>query len=192
MSQGSLVKSGEYLDKTFSAYDAEQAVAYSEHRRDPYTERIYSIVLEYHQNTGGELRCLLDVGCGTGEVTRSLARHFDRATGVDPSKEMIARASKIGGNSKSGIPIQFEVGRAEDLDSLQSIKRGEVDLLVAGMAVSFLFTFHLLMADANFKAHWFKMDQFWTTATEVVKPGGTVALWTSSSLFCRKLYFRSS
>lgn len=28
------------------------------------------------------------------------------------------------------------------------------------------------------QAHWFEMDRFWVEAAKVVKPGGTVALWT--------------
>jgi trans-aconitate 3-methyltransferase len=28
------------------------------------------------------------------------------------------------------------------------------------------------------KAHWFDMTKFWAEAAKVVKPGGTVALWT--------------
>ena len=32
------------------------------------------------------------------------------------------------------------------------------------------------------------MEHFWSTAAEVMKPGGTVALWTNSSMFCRKLF----
>ena len=136
MPQNAQDKPGDYIDKTFSAYNAEQAASYAQHRRDPYTDRLYGIVLEHHLKAGGDLHTLLDVGCGTGEVTRSFAQQFNRAIGVDPSKEMIAQASKIGGQSKSGDPITFEVGRAEALNKLKSVKPAEVDLLVAGMAVS--------------------------------------------------------
>ncbi|KAK8058876.1 methyltransferase tdiE [Apiospora phragmitis] len=33
-------------------------------------------------------------------------------------------------------------------------------------------------------AHWFEIDLFWHQAARMVKPGGTVALWTKSSLYC--------
>lgn len=36
------------------------------------------------------------------------------------------------------------------------------------------------------QAHWFRMDEFWSQAARMVKPGGTVALWTQSSLYCRQ------
>jgi len=29
------------------------------------------------------------------------------------------------------------------------------------------------------QAHWFDMPRFWTAVAEVMRPGGTVALWTS-------------
>ena len=29
------------------------------------------------------------------------------------------------------------------------------------------------------QAHWFDMSKFWVEAAKVVKPGGTVALWTA-------------
>lgn len=36
------------------------------------------------------------------------------------------------------------------------------------------------------QAHWFSMPEFWTQAAKLVRPQGTVALWTCSSLYCRK------
>ena len=36
------------------------------------------------------------------------------------------------------------------------------------------------------KAHWFSMPDFWTSASKTVKPGGTVAIWTCASLYCRE------
>lgn len=35
------------------------------------------------------------------------------------------------------------------------------------------------------QAHWFDMPRFWTSAAQVLNKGGTVALWTSASSFCR-------
>jgi hypothetical protein len=33
------------------------------------------------------------------------------------------------------------------------------------------------------------MDAFWAEAAAVLKPGGSVALWTLASLYCRKSFF---
>lgn len=120
------------IDNTFRNYNAEQAAAYAQHRADPYSQKLYDVVLEYHKSHGGEFGSLLDVGCGTGEVTRSLAQYFDTATGVDPGKEMISQATVDGGVTRSGKKVDFKVRGAEDLDSLPN---DSVDLLVAGMAV---------------------------------------------------------
>jgi len=45
------------------------------------------------------------------------------------------------------------------------IPDGSVDLIIAATA-----------------AHWFDMSIFWPRAAQVLKPGGSVALWTSSSV----------
>jgi ubiquinone/menaquinone biosynthesis C-methylase UbiE len=120
------------IDHTFRNYTAEQAASYSQHRADPYSQKLYDVVLEYHRSHGGEFGSLLDVGCGTGEVTRSLSQYFDTATGVDPGKEMISQARVDGGATRSGKKVEFEVRSAEDLAGLP---KDSVDLLVAGMAV---------------------------------------------------------
>jgi hypothetical protein len=39
------------------------------------------------------------------------------------------------------------------------------------------------------QAHWFSMPEFWAQAARLVKPEGTVALWTMSSLYCRTSFF---
>ena len=80
---------------------------------------------------------LLDVGCGTGAAVRGLAPQFQYATGMDPGEEMIAQAIKLGGQTASGESIQYEVMGAEELCNAQSVKEGQVDLLVAAMAVRF-------------------------------------------------------
>ncbi|NIZ91064.1 trans-aconitate 2-methyltransferase [Kineococcus rubinsiae] len=57
-------------------------------------------------------REVLDVGCGSGELTATLARRWPgaRVRGVDSSPEMVARAPRDAG-------VEFSAGRAEEVDA---------------------------------------------------------------------------
>ena len=123
------------LDPTFRSYDTDQAAAYALHR-GTYAPRIIREVVSQHTRRGGACGTVLDVGCGTGNATRHLASYFDHAVGCDAGKEMIAQATEAGGRSKNGSPIVYEVVEAEQLDQLQGLAAGSVDLLTAAMSVS--------------------------------------------------------
>ncbi|KAK8136752.1 hypothetical protein PG984_004692 [Apiospora sp. TS-2023a] len=153
-------------DPTFRNYTPQQAASYAAHRGE-YELDIYNEVLAYHTSHGGSLGTVFDVGCGTGSATRRLAGYFARAAGCDPGREMMAKAIDLGGETKDKSAIQYELLAAESLDESVHLRPGSVDLLTAAMA-----------------AHWFDMDRFWHQAGRMVKPGGTVALWTKSSLYC--------
>jgi trans-aconitate methyltransferase len=57
-------------------------------------------------------RAVLDVGCGTGNVTRPLAARVERVDAVDFAPEMVAVAQTLpGGDSPN---IRWQVARAED------------------------------------------------------------------------------
>lgn len=147
-------------DVTFRSYTSEQGKAYAEFRRD-YSPALYQHVIDHHTSTGGQLDTILDVGCGPGNVVRTLAPRFTHAIGLDPSEGMITAARSLGGSS-STEPIRFEISTAEDLGSNLSppVLDGTVDLITAGTA-----------------AHWFDMPAFWEQASKTLKPGGSVALW---------------
>ncbi|RDW77249.1 hypothetical protein BP6252_05302 [Coleophoma cylindrospora] len=151
-------------DPTFRSYSATQAQTYATYRTS-YPERFYSTILDFHHATGGQDGFLVDVGCGPGNATRDLARFFDAALGVDPGAAMIDAARGLAGVTKRGGPVAYEVAAAEEF---ARVTGGQpVDLVVAAMA-----------------AHWFDMERFWIEADKVLKPGGTVALWTCASSFC--------
>ena len=127
-------------EKTFKAYTPTQAQAYLAGRRDSYHDRLYELILQTHANDGGgTFGNLVDLGCGPGNSTRPLARHFDRAWGIDPSEGMIGMARRFseetgaGAETKAGVKIVWEAGRAEDVGA--GGREGEVDLITAGMAV---------------------------------------------------------
>ncbi|KAK3937230.1 S-adenosyl-L-methionine-dependent methyltransferase [Diplogelasinospora grovesii] len=148
-------------EKTFSTYNQEQGKVYAQTRRD-YHPSVYQAVIGHHTSTGGQLDTLLDVGCGPGNVARALAPHFAHAIGIDPSEGMIATARSLGGVTSTSEPIQFEVSTAEELSPVAD---SSVDLIAAGNA-----------------AHWFDMPRFWAAAARVLKPGGSVALWTTGDI----------
>ncbi|KAK7892494.1 hypothetical protein LTR67_007591 [Exophiala xenobiotica] len=148
-------------EKTFSAYNASQGQKYAEVRPD-YHPKVYHTILDHHTSTGGHLDTLLDIGCGPGNATRSLAPHFTNAIGLDPSEGMIATARSL----TSADNIHFDRSMAEQLGSnlTPPVGDGSIDLITAANA-----------------AHWFDMSGFWPAAARVLKPGGTVALWTSGA-----------
>ncbi|KAM7206395.1 Trans-aconitate methyltransferase [Naviculisporaceae sp. PSN 640] len=166
-------------DSSFKTYTPSQATTYAE-RRKGYSPNLYNYILDHHRATGGQNDVLLDVGCGPGTVTRDLAGEFDIVIGVDSGKEMINAANRFGGLTRSGKNIKYYVGEAEgvhEIDELRELrlvpggvkgdrKRG-IDLVTAGTA-----------------AHWFDMTKFWESMAKVVRPGGTVALWSLPSVHC--------
>lgn len=156
-------------EKTFSSYTQDQGQKYASARRD-YHPKLYQAVIDHHVSTGGQLDTLIDIGCGPGNVTRSLAPHFAHAIGLDPSEGMLttARAQAVDTLTSASEPVRFELSTAEELGTTLArnpVQEGSVDLIAAGNA-----------------AHWFDLSGFWPAAARVLKPGGTVALWTSGSI----------
>lgn len=154
-------------EKTFTAYTAEQGGKYAKHRRG-YHPNLYKTIIAQHTSSGGQLGTLLDVGCGPGIAARGLAVDFTHVIGIDPSAGMIDTARSLGGNTKSGEGIRFEMSSAETLGSNLvegKVEDGSVDLITAATS-----------------AHWFDMNLFWPAAARVLKPGGSVALWTTGDI----------
>ncbi|KAB5522152.1 S-adenosyl-L-methionine-dependent methyltransferase [Coniochaeta sp. 2T2.1] len=152
-------------EKTFTSFTPSQSQSYAQHRLD-YHPHLYNTIKSHHSSTSGRFHTILDIGCGPGTAVRSLAPSFEHAIGLDPSEGMIATARSLGGLTSTGEQILFEVSSAEELGAnlTPPVGEGTVDLIVAATA-----------------AHWFDMPLFWARAGKVLKPAGTVALWTSGN-----------
>jgi trans-aconitate 3-methyltransferase len=151
-------------ETTFRSFNQKQGANYAQHRRD-YHPRLYQIILDHHASPSGGFNTIVDIGCGPGTAVRTLAPRFNHAIGIDPSEGMIGTARSLGGVSANSEPIRFEVAAAEDLGSNPPIPNDSVDLITAATA-----------------AHWFDMPSFWPRAAQVLKPGGSVALWTPGDI----------
>ncbi|OCL02453.1 S-adenosyl-L-methionine-dependent methyltransferase [Glonium stellatum] len=147
-------------DPTFRSYKPAQARQYAGARL-AYPSVLYDHIFAEHEASGGGLGFVLDVGCGPGSATRDLASAFEHAVGVDPGEGMINVARERGGETSKGEKIRYEVCEAERLTDVPDIPLGGVDLLTSATA-----------------AHWFDMKKFWPQAAQLVRPGGTVAIWT--------------
>lgn len=132
-------------DPTFRSYSVEQAKYYASQRLS-YEPAIYNTVLDHHAATGGQFELVLDVGCGPGNATRDIALSFDQAIGVDAGAAMIEAARALGGKTKSGGDIKFEVSSAESFSHVPGLEPESVDLLIVAMAVGFSFQ-HITGAD---------------------------------------------
>jgi len=149
-------------EKTFSSFTKEQGANYAQNRHG-YHPKLFQTIIDHHTSTDGKLDTLLDVGCGPGTTALALAPHFKHVLGLDPSEGMIetARSSTTSPNTR------FEVSTAEDLGShlTPPVADESVDLITASAA-----------------AHWFNMSLFWPRAAKVLKPGGSVAIWSTGAI----------
>jgi len=166
MSQPASAPSSFQTEKTFRSYNHEQGKSYAQIRLN-YHPSLYQTVINHHTSTGGQLDTLLDIGCGPGTAVQTLAPHFTHAIGLDASEGMITTARSLGSVTSTSEPVRFEVSTAEELGKNFSppIQDSSVDLIIASNA-----------------AHWFDMSGFWPSAARVLKPGGSVALWTSGEI----------
>jgi ubiquinone/menaquinone biosynthesis C-methylase UbiE len=98
----------------------------------------------------------LDLGCGNGQATLGLARHFLRATGVDPAAAQIAQAPQH-------ERISWRVAPAE----ATGLPACSFDLVTVAQAL-----------------HWFDQERFAAEVRRVARPGALLAAFTYSLARC--------
>lgn len=148
-------------ESTFRAYGKDESKRYAQLRL-AYHSSVYESIIAQHTATGGKLDSLLDIGCGPGLATRDLAVCFSHATGIDPSEGMIGVAQSVDMKTSTSEPVRFKLATAEEMAGIDD---NSIDMITAANA-----------------AHWFNMPAFWKRAAQVLKPGGSVAMWTSGEL----------
>src|SRR6202008_1439654 len=95
-------------------------------------------------------RLAVDVGCGSGQVTRQLATHFDAVIGVDPSTDQLAHAAAHG-------RVRYVEAPAERL----GLPGACASLVTAAPA-----------------PHWFDLPEFYAEVRRIAAPGAVLALVT--------------
>lgn len=92
----------------------------------------------------------VDLGCGTGQASVALARHFDEVIGLDPSAEQVARA-------EPHPRVRYGVAPAE----ATGLAAGSVDLAIAAQAL-----------------HWFDPARLYPELARIARPGAIFAGFT--------------
>ncbi|BAN49017.1 class I SAM-dependent methyltransferase [Metapseudomonas resinovorans] len=95
-----------------------------------------------------DLSLAWDCGCGTGQATRDLARHFQRVVGTDVSAEQLSRA-------EPAANIDYRCEPAERT----SLADASVSLTLVAQAL-----------------HWFDLERFYAEVRRVSLPGGLLAV----------------
>ncbi len=78
--------------------------------RPPYPDEMYEILLSLLGKSSGRV---LDVGCGTGKIARTLVKHVDSVDAVDFSQEMIRVGKSLSNGNHPNL--RWINGRVEDV-----------------------------------------------------------------------------
>jgi ubiquinone/menaquinone biosynthesis C-methylase UbiE len=101
---------------------------------------------------------VLEVGCGTGQLTRQLAPTGIALTAVDIGPSMVAMARR----NLAGTGVRFEVTPFEDFAAPDA-------------------SFGLVVSATAF--HWIDPDVGWAKAARLLRPGGWLALLRTGELY---------
>jgi SAM-dependent methyltransferase len=95
---------------------------------------------------------VLEIGCGTGQLTRSLLARGLRVSALEPGDQLLAIAAE---NLKDAGAVGFVSARLEDV----RLPRERYQAVFSGSAI-----------------HWADPDLSWRKIADVLAPGGTLAL----------------
>jgi SAM-dependent methyltransferase len=129
----------------FKDHFSATAVAYSAFR-PTYPDALFewlATLTERHE-------LAVDCGCGNGQASVMLARHFDKVLAVDPSAEQIA-------NAAPHERVQYLVAPAEEIP----LPDRSVDLVIAAQAL-----------------HWFDFEPFFVEVKRIGRKGAVFAGFT--------------
>jgi ubiquinone/menaquinone biosynthesis C-methylase UbiE len=103
---------------------------------------------------------VLEVGCGTGQLTERLACYGFRLTAIDIVPSMIAAARR----RLTGAEVSFQVTSFEDLDAADA----SFGLIISSAA------FHWIDPEVAF--HWIDPEVAFSTSARLLRPGAWLAL----------------
>jgi len=107
---------------------------------------------------------VVDVGCGTGQLTLPLAGRVRAVTGLDPEADMLAEAG-LAARGAGLANIAWILGTDADLPALGSLLgAGAVAAVTVGQAL-----------------HWMRPPELFAAARRLVRPGGGVAVVTNGT-----------
>lgn len=130
--------------------------------RPAYTDELYNIIFQFHKEHHNQWDVVHDAGTGSGVVALAFSRHFDKVIGTDPVENSIINVRQKLSTHPYADRMHFEVGRAEDMRSHISPK--SVDMVTMAEAI-----------------HWTNPTLVVEAAADVLKPGGTLAIWNYGS-----------
>ncbi|KAL4914014.1 S-adenosyl-L-methionine-dependent methyltransferase [Aspergillus aurantiobrunneus] len=125
--------------------------------RPSYSDVLYTEIYRYHEAHGGQWDLAHDVGTGAGIVAEELATSFGCVAASDPSAFYLEQTKQRLHSSSIKSKLIFGCHPGEDMSWLPS---GSVDMVTIAEAI-----------------HWTDHEQVLSSASEVLKPGGTLAIW---------------
>jgi SAM-dependent methyltransferase len=134
---------------------------YHRYRRG-YPAEVIDAVVGAFGLTGDDL--VIDLGCGTGQLTLPLAARVRAAAGVDPEPDMLARARQAAAGQ--GVTnVTWLLGADTDLPAVAGLLGGErVGAVTIGQAL-----------------HWMRYRDLFGALVPLLRPGGGIAVITNGT-----------
>jgi SAM-dependent methyltransferase len=142
-------------------FGGEVAELYHRYRRG-YPPAVIDAVAEVFGLTDDDL--VIDLGCGTGQLTLPLAARVGAAVGMDPEPDMLARARQAAAGQ--GITnVTWLLGADTDLPAVASLLAGQrAGAVTIGQAL-----------------HWMRYRDLFGALAPLLRPGGGVAVITNGT-----------
>jgi ubiquinone/menaquinone biosynthesis C-methylase UbiE len=144
-----------------TAFGGEVAGFYRRYRHG-YPEAVIDVLAAVFGLTPADT--VIDLGCGTGQLTLPLAGRVHTVLGVDPEPDMLRCARQAAGDA--GVPnVTWVLGADSDLPALtRLLGAGSVAAVTVGQAL-----------------HWMRREDLLRDAVALVRPGGGVAVVTNGT-----------
>jgi SAM-dependent methyltransferase len=130
--------------------------------RHGYPAAVIDALVDAFELTGQDV--VVDLGCGTGQLTLPMAERVSAVVGMDPEPDMLSRARRAGHDA--GISnVSWKQGADTDLAGLRGLLGGRpVGAVTVAQAL-----------------HWMRRDVLFREVAGLVRPGGGIAVVTNGT-----------